>query len=88
MRKYLIISLFVPVIGFGQFFESGEQNEEATSNSFGQSNNLEANGDIDPNPGGDDPDPAPIDDYLFLLPLLGMMVGSYYLLKNRSKYPS
>ncbi|HUH35105.1 MAG TPA: hypothetical protein VL022_04660 [Moheibacter sp.] len=91
-KASILILLFSFHFAEAQYFEGADnQAEETQSSSYFESQPTPEYG-TDAGPGGTGGNPsdpkAPIDDYLFLLPLLGMMVGSYYLLKNRSKYPS
>lgn len=90
MKKIAFLSIFITTLSFGQFFESSEQpQEETNTNVFSQQNQspqpemgLDAN--PDENPGGDDP--VPIDDWMFLLPLIGAAVGYYYLRKHKNAH--
>lgn len=75
---------------FGQNFFENENSEEPTENNqgsmFAEHTQPPANPDIgldaqgQPNPGGDD---VPIDDWAFLLPLAGILIGFYYLSKKK-----
>ena len=72
-------------IGLAQNFFSDGQNEQAEERGFFQRDEAPAQGeeDVPGNPGGD-PNPggsAPIDDWIFLLPLLGIAMGVYYLMR-------
>ena len=69
---------------FGQaqnFFSDG-QSEQAEEQGFFQRDEAPAQGENTPNPGNPGPKPkAPIDDWIFLLPLLGIAMGVYYLMR-------
>lgn len=67
---------------FGQaqnFFSDG-QSEQAEEQGFFQRDEAPAQENNPGNPGAD-PDLAPIDDWIFLLPLLGIAMGVYYLMR-------
>lgn len=89
MKKELF-SLLLLLLSFSltnaQFFEDYQQTEEAQSSGFFNNEptpEYEVDGRENPsNPGGE---AVPINNYLFLLPLLGMAVGSYYLLRRREE---
>lgn len=71
-------------IGLAQDFFSDRQSEQAEEQGFFQRDEAPAQGENLLNPGNPGAIPkAPIDDWLFLLPLLGIAVGGYYLLKHR-----
>lgn len=67
-------------IGLAQDFFSDGESDGAEEQGFFQPSSEESY----PTTPGKDPDQeTPIDDWLFLLPLLGIAVGGYYLLKHR-----
>lgn len=88
MKKIAFLSILITTLSFGQFFDAEEHHQEETNNNvFSQQNQapqpemgLDAN--PDENPGDVDPD-VPIDDWMFLLPLIGAAVGYYYLRINK-----
>lgn len=80
MKKILVLVFLISSFSFGQFFESNEEVDvNASSGYFSQS--IDTSEDDDqPSPGGDD---VPLDDWIFLLPLIGIVIGIYYHLKRR-----
>lgn len=88
MRNLFILTILLLSFNFGQaqnFFSDG-QSEQAEEQGFFQRDEAPAQGENTPNPGnpGADPNPggsAPIDDWIFLLPLLGIAMGVYYLMR-------
>ena len=93
MKNLFILTILLLSFNFAQaqnFFSDG-QSERAEEQGFFERDEAPAQGeeDVPGNPGpypGADPNPgssAPIDDWIFLLPLLGIAVGGYYLMRNR-----
>lgn len=90
MRNLFILIILLLSFNFGQaqnFFSDG-QNEQTEERGFFERDEAPAQGEEDvpgnpgPYPGADpNPDPAPIDDWIFLLPLLGIAMGVYYLMR-------
>ena len=81
MRNLFILTILLLSFNFGQaqnFFSDG-QSEQAEEQGFFQRDEAPAQGeeDVPGNPG------APIDDWIFLLPLLGIAVGGYFLMKRQ-----
>ncbi|NLN32356.1 MAG: hypothetical protein GX159_02010 [Flavobacteriaceae bacterium] len=86
MKKFAILAVLISTISLGQFFESNELNydEENSQNTvFSHKAMALEDGTINPPPADDDPQPVPLDDWLFLLPLAGIAVGAYYLRKRK-----
>ena len=84
MRNLFILTILLLSFNFGQaqnFFSDG-QSEQAEEQGFFQRDEAPAQGEnlLNPTQPGE---LAPIDDWIFLLPLLGIAVGGYYLLKHR-----
>lgn len=95
MKKRMLILLIL--LGFGltkaQFFEEDTEytQENKSSGFFEQSSPFEHHGedswgDDSGFPTGPGNDPVPIDDYIFLLPLLGIAVGGYYLIRTKKEF--
>lgn len=90
--KKIKLSIGMALLSFSmlsaQFFENYQQAEEPQSSGFFENNNPNpeyggddwGDNDFPSNPGGE---AAPIDDYLFLLPLLGIAIGGYYLRRKQ-----
>lgn len=84
--KNTIVSIAMFLLGFhmanAQFFESENYQEQNNQSPdfFGNDPIPEYETDAGP---GNPADPAPIDDYLFLLPLLGIAIGGHYLLRKQ-----
>lgn len=80
MKKILVLVFLISSFSFGQFFESNEEvDANASSGYFSQS--IDTSEDKNqPPPGVDD---VPLDDWIFLLPLIGIVIGIYYHLKRR-----
>lgn len=79
MRNLFILTILLLSFNFGQaqnFFSDG-QSEQAEEQGFFQRDEAPAQGENPSNPGGS----APIDDWIFLLPLLGIAMGVYYLMR-------
>ncbi len=86
MKKITLIALFISFLGYGQFFESenSEQEENNQSGTFQQNQNPSPEPDQgvdDNNPGN--PGDVPIDDWIFLLPISGFALGIFYLTRKR-----
>ena len=87
MRNLFILTILLLSFNFGQaqnFFSDG-QSEKAEERGFFERESGSQE-EAFPTPGGPGyilPKEAPIDDWLFLLPLLGIAVGGYYLMRNR-----
>ena len=82
MRNLFILTILLLIFNFGQaqnFFSDG-QSEQAEEQGFFQRDEAPAQGEKVTNPGGL-PGDAPIDDWIFLLPLLGIAMGVYYLMR-------
>ena len=83
MKNLLILIILLFSINFGQaqnFFSDG-QNEQAEEQGFFERDSSPAQENNPGNPGQLDPGEAPIDDWLFLLPLLGIAMGVYNLMR-------
>jgi len=83
MKNLFILTILLLSFNFAQaqnFFSDG-QSEKAEERGFfeRESGSQEEAFPTLGNPGYS----APIDDWLFLLPLLGIAVGGYYLMRNR-----
>lgn len=79
MRNLFILIILLFSFNFGQaqnFFSDG-QSEQAEEQGFFQRDEAPAQENNPSNPGGS----APIDDWIFLLPLLGIAMGVYYLMR-------
>lgn len=84
MKNLFILTILLLSFNFGQaqnFFSDG-QNEQTEERGFFERDSSPDQGEesFPSNPGAD-PDPAPIDDWIFLLPLLGIAMGVYYLMR-------
>lgn len=92
MRKKVLVMLILMGCALmkAQFFENHNgQKETSQSSGFFENNDPKPEYEGD-NWGSDSEYPttpgdegAPIDDYLFLLPLIGIAVGGYYLLRKQ-----
>jgi hypothetical protein len=84
MKKLTLAILFMSPLSFGQFFENPEESEDF---SYYEQNSEPDQGmdSTDPHPDDDDPFPAPINDWLFLLPLAALAIGSHRLLRNKKE---
>jgi len=81
MRNLFILTILLLNFNFGQaqnFFSDG-QSEQAEEQGFFQRDEAPAQGENPSNPGSNPK--APIDDWIFLLPLLGIAMGVYYLMR-------
>lgn len=82
MRNLFILTILLLSFNFGQaqnFFSDG-QSEQAEEQGFFQRDEAPAQGENTSNPGNPGKK-LPIDDWIFLLPLLGIAVGGYYLMR-------
>lgn len=80
MRNLFILTILLLSFNFGQaqnFFSDG-QSEQAEERGFFERDSSPDQGEenFPSNPGN-----APIDDWIFLLPLLGIAMGVYYLMR-------
>ena len=90
MKGIVILMLLVFGISQAQFFQS-EYEEPQESGGFFSSQYESSNQEMFPiqedvsagNPGGLS---APLDDWLFLLPLAGIGIGVYYLLRKKKEF--
>lgn len=86
MRNLFILTILLLSFNFGQaqnFFSDG-QSEQAEEQGFFQRDEAPVQGENISNPSNPGADPggsAPIDDWIFLLPLLGIAMGVYYLMR-------
>lgn len=87
MKKISLILLFVSFMGSAQFFEPADSPAEEETQEYEFS--KAAPGYDQPDQGVDDPgnpaDPAPINDWLYLLPLIGIGIGVYFL-RDKKKW--
>lgn len=87
MKKIALLILLTANIGFGQnFFESeqDEYEESDTQSAYFSSSQEYGNVPDQGTDGAGNPGPqVPIDEWLFLLPLAGIILGVYYLSRNR-----
>ncbi|HUH36182.1 MAG TPA: hypothetical protein VL022_10155 [Moheibacter sp.] len=90
--KKIKLSIGMALLSFSmlsaQFFENYQQAEEPQSSGFFENHSSTSVPEYEAaklgGPGGPGDDPAaPIDDYLFLLPLLGIAIGGYYLRRKQ-----
>ncbi len=86
MKNITLIALFISFIGSAQFFEENHSPpEEEQTLDYGF--NQDAPQYDEPNQGVDGPggpgDPVPIDDWLYILPLIGIGLGVYFLRYKR-----
>lgn len=82
MRNLFILTILLLIFNFGQaqnFFSDG-QSEQAEEQGFFQRDEAPAQGENRSN-AGNPGELAPIDDWIFLLPLLGIAMGVYYLMR-------
>lgn len=86
MKSLVCIGLFLSQFAWGQFFESDfEEEEQTTSGFFATEQDWEPIPDQEENLGPGDPaEPAPINQHLFLLPLLGLGIGYYGFARRKS----
>ncbi|NLN33388.1 MAG: hypothetical protein GX159_07310 [Flavobacteriaceae bacterium] len=91
MKGITFLMLLVFGISQAQFFQS-EYEEPVESGGFFSSQYESSNqgnfpiqeDDVDPgNPGQN---PVPLDDWLFLLPLAGVGIGVYYLIRKKKEF--
>lgn len=85
MKKITLIALFISFWGYGQFFEnqSSEEEENSQSAAFQQEHNPYAEPDQGVDSIGNPGDEVPIDNWIFLLPAVGLALGAFYLIRNR-----
>ncbi|MFA7448706.1 MAG: hypothetical protein WCY77_09740 [Weeksellaceae bacterium] len=88
MKKISLILLLLSVCSTAQFFEQDYAEEpETNSNQFFQENHQAPDPEYGTDNSGPFPgnpaDPAPIDDWAFLLPLVGIAVGVYFIRKRK-----
>lgn len=90
MKKIKLIALFFSFIGNAQFFESQQEApEEEQTQDYGFAQEApdydQPDQGLDNNPGNPGEDPVPIDGWLYLLPVVGITLG-YYFLRERRKW--
>lgn len=85
--KKIKLSIGMALLSFSmlsaQFFENYQQTEEPQSSGFFENQSNTPPTDYGTDAGNIGDPAAPIDDYLFLLPLLGIAIGGYYLRRKQ-----
>lgn len=85
MKKITLIALFISALGYGQFFES--ENSDQEENNQNQAFQQEHNPYTEPDQGvdsiGNPGDEVPVDEWLFFLPVAGLALGVFYLIRKR-----
>ena len=92
MKGIVILMLLVFGISQAQFFQS-DYEEVQESGGFFSSHYESSNQEIfanyeedDSNPSNPGENPVPLDDWLFLLPLAGVGIGVYYLIRTKKEF--
>jgi hypothetical protein len=87
MSKLTLILLLIGNLCCGQFFESDPENEEFSmyEEYSDPDQGMDADDDEDDNGPGTPGEQAPINDWLFLLPLAALAIGSHRLLRNKKE---
>ena len=105
MKKIAVVLMFLPFLGWSQFFEGSldDYNESDSGASYFSNENTNPDYDdfygnpnyVDPDMGVDmgggnagDPPGVPIDNFWWILPVIGIAFGTYRLLKTPEKIPS
>lgn len=86
MKNLIISTIIMLSFNFAQaqnFFSDGQSEKAEERGFFERESGSQEEAFPTPSNPGQDPNGAPIDDWLFLLPLLGIAVGGYYLMRNR-----
>src|SRR5690606_17860116 len=101
MKKIAIVLMFWPLLGLGQFFDNVDDQDPSDSGTSFFSGENSGNDDVYENPNYVDPDmgvdmggsnpgepSVPIDNFWWILPVIGIAFGTYRLLKTPEKIPS
>lgn len=91
MKGITILMLLVFGISQAQFFQSdyeeGQESGGFFSSQYESSDQgIFANYEEDVDPGNPGENPVPLDDWLFLLPLAGVGIGVYYLIRTKKEF--
>ena len=86
MKKITLILLFFSIMGNAQFFESDNttQEEEPQNGSFSENNDVYDQPDQGEDASGNPGDPVPVNDWMYLLPVIGIGVGAFFLSRKRN----
>lgn len=86
MKKITLILLFLFCIGNAQFFEQDNSQTEEETQDHGFATDAPVYDEPDQGVDAGNPgDPVPIDGWLYLLPVVGITLG-YYFLRERRKW--
>ncbi|HLV23652.1 MAG TPA: hypothetical protein VKY36_02585 [Moheibacter sp.] len=99
MKKIVIVLMFWPLLGWGQFFDNNADDQnlsDSGTSHFSDKNTNSGNDDAYDNPNYVDPDmgldsaggpgnPVPIDNWIFFLPLAGIAIGAFYLSRRKTE---
>lgn len=87
MKYIFIISLLSGTICFGQFFEQPVEQEEINFNQTDPNSDYSTpdQGVDESDNGPGTPGEVPINQWIFLLPLAGLAIGSYQIFKNKTE---
>jgi hypothetical protein len=87
MKKIVFLTLLLfSTYSYSQFFEQPSEEQEQTNQSFEPYSNDEyTDPDQGVDMGGNPGEPIPINDWLFLLPLAALAIGSHRLLRNKKE---
>lgn len=88
MKKTTLILLFLSCIGNAQFFEEAHtppEEEQSQDHGFSQDAPVYDEPDQGVDGPGQPGEFVPIDDWLFLLPIIGIGLGAYFL-RNKRKW--
>jgi hypothetical protein len=87
MKKLTLTILFIGNLCWGQFFESTTDNEDFSMNEeiSDPEQGMDEDDDGDDNGPGTPGEQAPINHWLFLLPLAALAIGSHRLLRNKQE---
>lgn len=87
MKNLILIALFFSCMGNAQFFENDntQQEEETQDYGFSEDSPVYDEPDQGLDSSGNPGDPVPIDGWTYILPIIGIGLGVYYL-RDRRKW--
>ncbi len=86
MKRFMLISLLISCVGNAQFFESENSNpehEQTQSGAFDQDKAINEEPDQGLDGPGNPGEPVPVDGWVYVLPLLGLSLGVYFINRKR-----